>query len=118
MTAAQPPDFIPPPPAPPPLPPAGDTGIVSTLIPYKNKPALIGYYLGVFAFIPVLGVLPGIPAFVLGIMGLRKASRNPEVRGKGHAIVALVGGVLALVEVLVFLWVFIRPIILDKPPGW
>jgi hypothetical protein len=62
------------------------------LIPYKNKCALIGYYLGVFSiFIPVVG---GIASVVLGIMGLRAKKRNPAVRGTAHAIIAIVLGIV------------------------
>src|SRR5262245_38413569 len=41
---------------------------LSTLIPYKNVPALTSYYLGVFSIIPLVGLLLGIAAVVLGIM--------------------------------------------------
>ena len=62
------------------------------LIPYKNKCALIGYYLGVFSiFIPVVG---GIASVVLGIMGLIAKKKNPAVRGTAHAIVAIVLGIV------------------------
>lgn len=61
------------------------------LIPYKNKCALIGYYLGVFSFfIPVIG---GIASVVLGIMGLMAKKKNPAVRGTAHAIIAIVLGI-------------------------
>jgi hypothetical protein len=62
------------------------------LIPYKNKCALIGYYLGVFSiFIPVVG---GIASVVLGIMGLIAKKKNPAVRGTAHAIIAIVLGIV------------------------
>ncbi len=80
-----------PPPTPPPMPqaPGDPTG---GLIPYKNAPALAAYYLGVFSVIPVLGLFLGLAALVLGIMGLRKASRQPEVKGKVHAWVGIIVG--------------------------
>ena len=43
------------------------------LIPAKNVPGLIAYYLGVFSVIPFLGIPMGIAAFILGIKGVRKA---------------------------------------------
>ena len=62
------------------------------LIPYKNKCALIGYYLGVFSIlIPVVG---GIASVVLGIMGLIAKKKNPAVRGTAHAIIAIVLGIV------------------------
>jgi len=61
------------------------------VIPYKNKCALIGYYLGVFSFfIPVIG---GIASVVLGVMGLMAKKKNPAVRGTVHAIIAIVAGI-------------------------
>jgi hypothetical protein len=63
---------------------------MSGMIPYKNMPALIGYYLAVFSII--LGPLLGIPALVLGIIGLVKRSKDPRVRGLAHAWVAILLG--------------------------
>jgi hypothetical protein len=60
------------------------------LIPYKNWPALAGYYLGLFSLFPLLGLPLGITAIVFGVMGIRRANENPMVRGKGHAITALI----------------------------
>ena len=73
--------------------PTPDDGI-ARLIPYRNVPALVGYYLGVFSIFPVLGVFLGIAAVVLGILGLKNAARDPSVRGKAHAITAIVCGTL------------------------
>lgn len=67
--------------------------IIDTIIPMRNPKALAGYYLGVFSVIPVLGILLGIAAFTLGIMGLKEANREPAIKGKTHAWVGiLVGG--------------------------
>lgn len=62
------------------------------LIPYKNVPALIAYYCGVFSIIPCF--LLGWVAFVMGIIGLRKAIREPQVKGKVHAWIGIVAGLL------------------------
>jgi hypothetical protein len=73
---------------------------VSTIIPYRNKPALIGYYLGVFsllACIPLLGMVGvgmGIAAVVLGIKGLGNVKQNPQAKGTAHAWIAIVCGAL------------------------
>ncbi len=66
------------------------------LIPYKNPPALIAYYCGIFsliACIPFLFPLP-IVALVLGIKGLKKAKAEPQVKGKVHAWIGIVCGVI------------------------
>lgn len=67
---------------------------LSGLIPYKNTPALIGYYLGVFSLIPCIGLILGPAALVLGILGLRRVGRTPEAKGVVHAWVAIVLGAL------------------------
>jgi len=83
---------LPPPlPAPASAPAQGRSGIAA-LIPYKNTPALVGYYLGVFSIIPCLGAPMGFTAVGLGIAGLRKAKHHPEAKGKAHAWVAIIAG--------------------------
>ena len=68
------------------------------VIPYKNPPALIGYYLGVFSLIPCFGFFLAVPALILGIVGLRNYSRNPVVKGQVHAWIAIIaGGLFTLV---------------------
>lgn len=69
-------------------------GGVSSLIPYRNGMALASYYVGVFSLIPCLGALLGPTAIILGILGLRHAGRNPQAKGKAHAIVGIVLGSL------------------------
>jgi hypothetical protein len=61
------------------------TGFVSTAIPSKNGPALISYYCGLFSVIPYVGYVLAPTAVVTGIVGLRRATSNPEIRGKAHA---------------------------------
>ena len=80
------------PPAPPPPMPQGPGDVTGGLIPYKNAPALAAYYLGVFSVIPVIGIFLGLAALVLGITGLQKAARRPEVKGKVHAWVGIIVG--------------------------
>jgi len=67
-------------------------GTFGGLIPYRNTPALIGYYLAVFSIIPCLGIFLGIAGFILGLMGLRLAREHPECRGVGHSWVAIIVG--------------------------
>lgn len=96
--------------APPPaLPPSSKPGgeLVRKIIPYHNVPALAGYYCAVFALIPFLGIILGLIAFVLGLIGLRCARQNPAAGGKVHAWIGIIlGGLcgfgyLALVLVLI-----------------
>jgi len=68
------------------------------LIPYKNMPALVSYYLGVFSLVPCLGFFLGVAAVILGIIGLRKRAENPIIKGAAHAWVGIIlGGLFALV---------------------
>jgi len=68
------------------------------IIPYKNGHALVAYYLGVFSILPGIGLLLGIPALILGIMGLRKRNANPIIKGTLHALVGIImGGIFTLV---------------------
>jgi len=70
---------------------------ISKLIPYKNTPALVGYYLSVFSLIPCVGFLLAWVAIALGIWGLIKANADPNAHGKVHAWVAIVLGALVIV---------------------
>ena len=74
-----------------------DDSAVSTMIPYHNGMALTAYYLGVFGLIPVAGLVLGPLGLILGILGLRNARRDPEVKGTGHAITGIVLGGIAIV---------------------
>lgn len=91
--------------APPPQPPAAPQGdATGGLIPYKNGPALAAYYLGILALVPLLGFLAGIASCILGVMGLRKRSREPHVKGSAHAVIGIVlGGLSILVHLAVLI---------------
>lgn len=77
--------------------PVGEEGdSTGGVIPYKNVPALIAYYCGVFSIIPCFVI--GFAAVVLGILGLRKAKQHPQVRGQVHAWIGIIaGGLFGLV---------------------
>jgi hypothetical protein len=86
--------------APPPLQsqtrPVADSGL-GQVIPYRNGQALAAYYCGIFALIPCFGLVLGIIAFVLGMLGLKKHRAQPECGGKVHAWVGIIlGGLCAL----------------------
>ena len=68
------------------------------IIPYKNPPALIAYYLGLFSLFPVFGFFLGVPAVVLGILGLKKRREKPAVKGSVHAWIGIgCGSIMALI---------------------
>lgn len=76
--------------------PVEQTDATGGLIPYKNMPALAGYYVAVFSLIPCASLLLGPLAVVLGVVGLRRAREQPIARGRVHAWVAIVLGALTL----------------------
>lgn len=81
-----------------PVPESDSDGALKSIIPYKNSPALIAYYLGLFSILPLIGIPLGIAAVTLGILGLRKLKAEPRVKGKAHAYVGIgCGGLGALV---------------------
>ena len=90
----------------PPPPAAAPTGdATGGLIPYKNKHALIGYYMSIGGLllmcVPLLGLAYGIAVIYCGIKGRKDAIEHPEVKGSVHAWIAIVGGVIeTLVGVL------------------
>jgi hypothetical protein len=70
-----------------------DSGI-STVVPYKNVPALVGYYCGVFSLVCPCFLL-GLFGFIFGMIGLKRAKEHPEAKGKAHAWIGIILGGLA-----------------------
>lgn len=100
----------PPPPTPPPPRPQGDgTG---GLIPYKNAPALVAYYTGIFSFICYLGFPLAVAAVILGVMGLKKRKQQPEVSGAFHAWTGIIcGSVFGLMNLLIIIFTIVGAIV-------
>lgn len=76
----------------PPYPVDPATSVINTIIPTNNPKALVGYYVAIFSFIPLLGIFLGIGGFVLGLQGLHAVKQNPAIKGKAHAWVAIIVG--------------------------
>ncbi len=70
----------------------GDPDPTGGLIPVGNGMALAAYYCGVFSFIPCAGMVLGPLAVIFGFLGLNRANKYPEVKGKGHSIAGIVCG--------------------------
>ena len=73
------------------------------MIPTRNPQALTSYYLGILSFIPVLGLVLGIAAIVLGMRGREAAKERPEIKGGGHALIGIVAGwIFVILHLVVF----------------
>jgi hypothetical protein len=108
-----------PPPIRPTAPPPDNA--ISTLIPYRNAPALIAYYLGVFSLIPCVGFFLGLAAIILGIVGLKRAGKHPEAKGKVHAWVGIILGALVFVAHIILGILFFAAASRNQNrygPGW
>ena len=79
-------------------PPAdGEGDATGGVIPYKNPKALIAYYLGILSGLPLIGLLVGPVAFVLGVLGLKDRKRNPAIKGSVHAWIGIgCGGIFTI----------------------
>jgi len=62
---------------------------LSTIIPYKNWAALIGYYCGVFSLIPCLGLVLVPFGILFGVVGIVLYLREPRRKGLLHAVAAI-----------------------------
>lgn len=81
----------------------GQGDMTGGIIPYKNAPALAAYYIGIVSLLCCFAGLPvGIVAIVLGVMGLQKRARQPEVKGSIHAWIGIVCGVIATLGAILF----------------
>ncbi len=72
---------------------------LAMLVPYRNMPALWGYYVGIAALIPGLGLLLGPTALALGAIGIRLAKNKPHAHGAAHGWVGVaLGGIATLLN--------------------
>lgn len=67
------------------------------VIPTRNQPALLGYYYSIFGLLPVAGLLLGPVAMVYGLIGLERGNRLPRHIGYGHALFAVVAGMIGTI---------------------
>jgi hypothetical protein len=88
------------PPAAPLMPPDTVTpDATAGIIPYKNVPALLAYYMGVFSLIPFIGFFISIGALVCGIIGLKRKKAHPNAKGSVHAWIGIIaGGIMFIIH--------------------
>ncbi|MFT5495744.1 MAG: lipopolysaccharide export LptBFGC system permease protein LptF [Kiritimatiellia bacterium] len=69
------------------------TPVEDRWVPHENAAALWAYYLAVFSFIPITGIITGCAAVILGVRGRKKAT------GGGHALFAIIiGGIFFVIQ--------------------
>jgi hypothetical protein len=69
-----------------------------SFLPLGNPPARIGYACAWLGLVPGLGLLFGGPALVFGLLGRRHAKRDAEGRGRGHAFVCQLAGIVEILS--------------------
>jgi hypothetical protein len=62
----------------------------------RPTPALRAYRCAVYSLIPLAGLLLGPAAIVLAALAWRAGRRDPEARGNGYVVIALVLGAVTL----------------------
>jgi hypothetical protein len=92
MTAA-------PPPTDPPKPrrprrPRDESEVFGDFTPWKNPAAVYAYYVSLAALVPVLGLILGPIAILLGLFGYLRYRWRPDVVGANFAVAALILGTL------------------------
>ena len=67
------------------------------MIPEPNNPrAMTAYRCAIYGLIPVAGLLLGPVAVAWGLAGWRHSRLNPDSHGVGHAVLAVILGLLEL----------------------
>ena len=74
----------------------------------RNGDALASYLFGILSPLPLLGLLFGVPALVLGARGLRYAREHPGVGGALQCRIGMtLGGFFALLYLVVGSFLFL-----------
>ena len=76
---------------------------IDHVIPVRNGPALISWYLGVFSLIPILGIPLGIGAIITGLIGLLKVGRGDVKVGFWHGLLGMILGCIGTFGPLVLM---------------
>ncbi|MFT3882391.1 MAG: hypothetical protein QM703_22410 [Gemmatales bacterium] len=92
----QPASSLPAQPSPVPAPPKA-VHAMDHMIPTRNQPALLGYYYAIFGLLPIAGLLLSPAAITYGLIGLDRGNRLPRNIGYGHALFAVVAGIIGAI---------------------
>lgn len=72
--------------------------IAVSFLPVGNPAAKWAYLSAIIGLIPGIGVVMGLPAFILGVIGGRAAKRDEQKRGMGHARLSRLLGLLEILS--------------------
>lgn len=64
--------------------------------PWRNRPAVYSYVVSLYGLVPLLGLVLGPVAVLLGILGWRRYRKQPDVRGSNFAGAGIVLGLIGL----------------------
>lgn len=67
------------------------------VIPMRNQPALLGYYYAIFGLLPIAGLILSPAAICYGLIGLDRGNRLKNNIGYGHALFAIVAGIIGAI---------------------
>jgi hypothetical protein len=76
---------------------AGGNGQMPYMGPIANWQAKYAWYAAMWGLIPVVGLLLGITALILGLLGRRRCHRRPEDHGLNYALGGIVMGSVEIV---------------------
>ena len=86
--------------------------VTRSLLPVgRPASAIAAGYLGLFAILPFLGLLPGVLAVIFGIIALKKINRDPSLCGKARAWFGIIVGSLAPI---IWIGLLVIAIIMDN----
>lgn len=94
-----------------------ETTLLTRWVPLRNPPALIAYYLAIFGLIPGAGLLLGPAALACGCYGMRRSQLFSPPVGFGHAVFAVVCGMVDFVVSAIILAVALLYWLAATGPG-
>jgi hypothetical protein len=74
--------------------PRTESEVFGSFVPWKNPTAVYSYGVGLAALMPVLGVVLGPIAVLLGLIGFVHRRLRPKVHGTNFAVAGIVLGLL------------------------
>ena len=75
----------------------GDAEVFGDFTPRRNPAAVKSYAFSLYGLVPVLGLILGPIAIVLGILGHRRHRRDPSIKGRNFAAAGIIIGSLTVV---------------------